>query len=265
MPARDHPAIRGRRAIRRALSDVTTDLRTTRLALGLSQLQVAEIVGVSRSYIGRLERDEIGSPRLEHLATFASSLGLRLRLALYPDGEPIRDRVQLRLLDAFHARIHPSLGWRTEVSLPLRNDRRAWDALATADDGWTAIEAITRLGAVDATLRATNQKQRDDPRIRRVVLVVADTARNRDALRLAVASIRAEYPLGSREVLSALASGSAPPLNGIVLMKIPAVDRPPARRPHVVHSGGKLVDAGGLSTRGLVENPVGGARGGAVP
>ena len=102
--------------------------------------------------------------------------------------------VQLRILDHLRKQIHPSIAWRTEVPLPIQGDRRAWDAVAIADDGWTGIEAISRLGVVDATLRSVNQKQRDDPRITRVVLAVADTVRNRQALRLAIASVRAEYP-----------------------------------------------------------------------
>ncbi|HEY6571171.1 MAG TPA: helix-turn-helix transcriptional regulator, partial [Candidatus Limnocylindrales bacterium] len=153
MPARESPRDRGRRTARRSLAEVVGDLRSTRLALGLTQEQVANAAGVSRSYVGRLERDEIKQPGINSIASVAAALGLRLRLALYPEGEPIRDRVQLRLLGAFRARLHPSLGWRTEVPLPIQGDRRAWDAVVIAHDGWTAIEAISRLGAVDATLR----------------------------------------------------------------------------------------------------------------
>ncbi|HEY6571082.1 MAG TPA: hypothetical protein VIZ22_12370, partial [Candidatus Limnocylindrales bacterium] len=114
----------------------------------------------------------------------------------------------------------PSLGWRTEVPLPIQGDRRAWDAVVIAHDGWTAIEAISRLGAVDATLRTTNQKQRDDLRIARTVLVIADTPRNRAALRLAHATVRAEYPLDTRSVLAALGEGKAPTASGIVLLRL---------------------------------------------
>jgi hypothetical protein len=128
----------------------------------------------------------------------------------------------LRLVDAFRRRLHPSIGWRTEVPLPIVGDRRAWDAVAIADDGWTAIEAISRLGAVDATLRSANQKQRDDPRVSRVVLLVADTPRNRSALRLAQATVRADFPLDTRAVIGALAMGRCPPMSGVALLRIPA-------------------------------------------
>ncbi len=89
-----------------------------------------------------------------------------------------------------------------------------------ADDGWTGIEAISRLGVVDATLRSVNQKQRDDPRIARVVLAIADTVRNRAALRSAITSVRAEYPLDTRTVLAAWGAGQSPSLSGIVLIRL---------------------------------------------
>ena len=247
MPAREHPGDRGRRTVRRAVAELAADLRSTRLALGLTQQVVADAAGISRSYVGRLERNEVATPGLDHLASLAAALGLRLRIAAYPDGQPVRDRVQLRLVDAFRKRLHGSVGWRTEVPLPIPGDRRAWDAVAIADDGWTGIEAISRLGAVDATLRSANQKQRDDPRIARVVLLVADTPRNRAALRLALATVRADFPLDTRAVLGALASGRCPALSGIVLMRIPQGQTEPdaPSRPQVVHNGGKRVDVGG--------------------
>lgn len=220
MPARDDPQVRGRRAARRSLAEVAADLRTTRLALGLSQSTVASAAGISRSYAGRLERSEVAAPNVDHLASIAAALGLRLRFALYPDGEPVRDRVQLQLLDRLRTRIHPTIAWRTEVPIPLPGDRRAWDAVAMADDGWTGIEAISRLGVVDATLRSVNQKQRDDPRIARVVLAIADTVRNRGALRSAITSVRAEYPLDTRTVLAAWGAGQSPSLSGIVLIRL---------------------------------------------
>jgi hypothetical protein len=54
------------------------------------------------------------------------------------------------------------------------------------------------------------------------VLLVNDTTRNRAALRLALATVRADYPLQTREVLRSLATGEAPRLNGVVLLRVPA-------------------------------------------
>ena len=145
------------------------------------------------------------------------------------------------------------------MGLPIQGDRRAWDAVAIGDDGWTAFEGISRFGVVDATLRRVNQKHRDDPRIARVVLVLADTVRNRSALADAAATIRAEYPLDTRTVLGALASGKAPALNGVVILRVPHRD---AVRPQAVHTGVELVDDRPAEARGFVDNRLGSESGG---
>ncbi len=227
--------------------------------MGRTQAWIARAIGVSPALVGRLERHELRDTSAGHVAAYAAVLGLAVRITAYPEGEPVRDRVQLRLLGALRDRLHPSLAWRTEVGLPIQGDRRAWDAVAIGDDGWTAFEGISRFGVVDATLRRVNQKHRDDPRIARVVLVLADTVRNRSALADAAATIRAEYPLDTRTVLGALASGKAPALNGVVILRVPRQD---AVRPQAVHTGVELVDDRPAEARGFVDNRLGSESGG---
>ena len=227
--------------------------------MGRTQAWIARAIGVSPALVGRLERHELRDTSAGHVAAYAAVLGLAVRITAYPEGEPVRDRVQLRLLGALRDRLHPSLAWRTEVGLPIQGDRRAWDAVAIGDDGWTAFEGISRFGVVDATLRRVNQKHRDDPRIARVVLVLADTVRNRWALADAAATIRAEYPLDTRTVLGALASGKAPALNGVVILRVPHRD---AVRPQAVHTGVELVDDRSAEARGFVDNRLGSESGG---
>ena len=221
MTTRDDPAARARRRMRQSIGELIADLRATRVSLGLSQDHVATAAGVSRLFVGRLERGELERVPPDELAAIAAVLGLDLRVATYPAGDPIRDNVQLRLLEAFRSRLHPSIAWRTEVPLPAGGDRRAWDAVAIADGEWTGIEGISRFGAVDATIRRVNLKLGDDARIHHAVLLVSDTVRNREALRLALGTVRADFPLQSREVLAALGSGAAPRLNGIVMIRVP--------------------------------------------
>ena len=227
--------------------------------MGRTQAWIARAIGVSPALVGRLERHELRDASAGHVAAYAAVLGLAVRITAYPEGEPVRDRVQLRLLGALRDRLHPSLAWRTEVGLPIHGDRRAWDAVAIGGDGWTAFEGISRFGVVDATLRRVNQKHRDDPRIARVVLVLADTVRNRWALADAAATIRAEYPLDTRTVLGALASGKAPALNGVVILRVPRRD---AVRPQAVHTGVELVDDRPAEARGFVDNRLGSESGG---
>jgi transcriptional regulator with XRE-family HTH domain len=179
---------------------------------------------MSRSFYGRIERDEIRSPSPQDLWAIAAVLGLDLRLTAYPAGEPVHDRVQLPMLELAHNLVAPGVPWLTEVTLPIGGDRRAWDAVAMTPDGWTAFEAISRLGAVDATMRRANEKLRDDPRVARLVLVINDTARNREAMRVGAAALRSAFPLGGGELREALRNGRHPALHGIVMVR-------PRRRP----------------------------------
>ena len=241
-----------------AIRAVVDDLRRSRIAMGRTQASIARAIGVSPALVGRLERHELRDAPIGHVAAYAAVLGLAVRISACPEGEPVRDHVQLRLIGALRDRLHPSLTWHTEVALPIPGDRRAWDAVAIGADGWTAFEGISRLGVVDATLRRVNLKQRDDPRIRRIVLVLADTVRNRQALADAVATVRADYPLDTRTVLGALAAGKSPPLNGVVLLRVPRPDpRPDPRHPQTVHTDRDSVDEPVLNRRKLVDNRVG--------
>ncbi len=245
------------------------DLRQRRLTLGLSQASVAAATGVSRSLVGRIERDELGSPDLGDMGAIAAALGLRLRIGIYPDGQPIADGVQLRLLAHLGRQLHPGLRWRMEVPLPISGDLRAWDAVVSSDDDRAGIEGISRLGAVDATVRRVLQKQRDDARIRSVVLVVADTVRNRDCHRHGGQIVlRDSFPLDSAAVMRDLRRGRIPRLNGIVLLRVPRARMSEHQRPRGGErrrsstgcpQRGKTVD--GLAHAGakFVDKPVGAA------
>ena len=176
---------------------------------------------MSRSLLGRIERDELGSPDLADMAAIAAALGLRLRIGIYPQGKPIADGVQLRLLRELSRQLAPELTWRSEVPLPINGDLRAWDAVISSRDDRAGIEGISRLGAIDVTIRRVQQKQRDDPRVRSVLLAVADTVRNRDAIATAGNTLRDSFPLDTGGVMRDLRRGRIPRVNGIVLIRVP--------------------------------------------
>jgi transcriptional regulator with XRE-family HTH domain len=220
MSSRERTRDRARRLAREAVDGVIAELRSRRLQLGLSQSVVAAAAGISQPALSRIERRKVASPAASDIFAIAAVLGLDVRLNVYEGGEPIHDHAQVRLLPAFRQRIHALLGWLTEVPLPIAGDRRAWDAVAIAPDGWTAIEAISRFGAADATVRPIRQKQRDDPRVRRVLVVIADTKRNRAAVDAARALLVTEFPLRGRDALRDLRAGRTPPADGIILLRV---------------------------------------------
>ncbi|HEX5828649.1 MAG TPA: helix-turn-helix transcriptional regulator [Candidatus Limnocylindrales bacterium] len=253
MTARESPTARARARMQTAITELLGDLRQTRLDLGLSQARVARAAGMSRPALARMERGMRQAVDPMELAAVAAVLGLDLRVNAYPAGDPLRDAVSVRLFEALRRRAHPSIAWRTELPLPGPGERRAWDAVAIAPDGWTGVECISRFGAADATIRRANGKLADDPRITRLVLVINDTTRNRAALAAALVTVRAGFPLQTREVFAALEAGRTPRLNGIVLLR-PAGT---SGDPHVVHSGGKAGDEPAATTPKFVDKPVG--------
>jgi hypothetical protein len=146
----------------------------------------------------------------------AGAVGLDLRLQAFAAGDPIRDAGQQRLLERLRHEAHPSLGWRTEVVFSIDGDRRAWDALITGGRWAIAVEAETVLDDLQAVERRVALKQRDSG-VAHVILLVADTRRNRRALRAAPAGF-AGYTRDSRRVLRALRRGEDPGTNAILVM-----------------------------------------------
>lgn len=215
MTNRDGPVSR---AIRRASEDearVRADLAAARRGAGLSREQVAKSSGLSRSGLERLENGTRRSTAKE-LAAVGATVGLDVRLRSFPAGDPIRDAGQQRLLERLRRRCHPSLGWATEVAMPIEGDLRAWDAVIRGER-WTAgVEAETVLDDLQAVERRLSLKRRDGG-VDVVILLVADTRRNRRAM---AAGSAAFNTLGrdARTVLAALASGEAPTSGSLLVL-----------------------------------------------
>jgi transcriptional regulator with XRE-family HTH domain len=184
MVTRERRLDRGRRQARRRLTVIGDELREARLAAGLTQRFVASAVGVSHMEISRIERALAPRVPFETLATVGAVLGLDLSLRAYPDGDPVRDAAQLALLARLRAILPATLTWRTEGPLAVPGDARAWDAVVSGIGWRAAIDAESRLRDVQALTRRLALKARDDE-VDVVVLLVANTRHNRQALRLA--------------------------------------------------------------------------------
>jgi transcriptional regulator with XRE-family HTH domain len=206
------------RAVGRALEDearVRADLVRARHGSGLSREDVGKACGLSRTGIERIESGTRRST-LRKLSAFGAAVGLDVRLRAYQAGDAIRDAGQNRLLERFRGRLHSSLGWGTEVPLPIDGDQRAWDAVIRATTWHRPVEAETVLDDLQATERRLTLKQRDGGEAH-VILLVADTRRNRRALEAAPGAF-AGLPLRTREILGALGRGEEPGAGGIVIL-----------------------------------------------
>jgi len=202
--------------MRTDLQVVAEDFRRSRVGAGLSLRAVGEAAGVDHARIWRFERGAFGEVTYEDVAALGAVVGLEVRLRSYPAGDPIRDAGQARLLQRLKSRLHPGLRWATEVPLPIPGDLRAWDALIRGPDWRLAVEAETVLDDIQALERRLALKRRDGG-VDHVILLVADTRRNRRALASAPAAFE-NLPMRTREILAALRDGSDPGQSGIVIL-----------------------------------------------
>jgi hypothetical protein len=144
-------------------------------------------------------------------------IGLAVRINLYPLVTAIRDAPQVALIGRLRARLHQSWRVRVEVPVPILGDLRAVDLVLSIPGCAVVVEAITRLGDIQAQVRPALLKQRD-LRADRLILLVADTQANRQALRAGAGVLEPDFPLGPRGVLSALGEGRDPGGNAIIVL-----------------------------------------------
>ena len=138
----------------------------TRVGLDVSRVELARSVGVTPSYIGRIERGE-ANPPLKLVEAIASALGLEIGLSMkgpvFPAG--------VRVLDAVHARCSAyvdrrltSAGWSTAREVEIVHGRsHGWiDILAFDPRTRTllVIEIKTRLDDLGALERQVGWYER---------------------------------------------------------------------------------------------------------
>ena len=195
----------------RAIGD---EYRDKRVAVGFSQVEVAQALGVSRSTYTRIEGGDALTLSIVRATQAAAVLGLDLAVRSYPGGVPSRDNASLERLSRFLMHVASPLSYATEVPLPTRPygvpEQRAWDALISGSGKRTGVELEMRLRDAQALERRMSLKRQDDP-VDRFVLLVANTRGNRQVLR--------DYPqlfpslarLGFAAVTRVLERGEHPP------------------------------------------------------
>jgi len=208
---------RGTAAGQRRIAELGRELRETRIDRGLSSREVARAIGCSHSEVLRAERALIRNISLLRLSQMAAVVGLDLSARLFPGGSHVRDKPQATLLERLHVRLHPELGWGTEVPFPIPGDQRAWDALIRGSDWRQGVEAETGPRDGQALARRLNLKLRDGA-VDGVILLLPNVRRIRDFLAVAGPALRADFPLSGATILERLAAGQAPGGSGIVLL-----------------------------------------------
>ena len=214
---KERPVDRGTRAAHRMIAVTGSELRTARVAAGLSLQHIGRAVGLSHSQVGRIERAAHPSVSVIQLARLASVVGLDLSVRTYPNGSPLRDKAHIALLQRFRKRVSAELSVRSEVPLNLPGDLRAWDLVIRGAGNPIGVEAETRLTDIQALERRIALKARDDG-MGRVLLVVSASRGNRLAVRESLVVLRASFPVSGRVALAALAAGRDPGGSALILI-----------------------------------------------
>ena len=217
MAATDRRTDRATREAERTLKRLGREIREARVEHDLSQATAARAAGLAKSSWSRLERGIARNVAYADLGRAAAAVGLLLKAQLYPDGEPVRDKAQLDLLERLRSRISDILGWGTEVPFPNPGDRRAWDAMVRIGLVRVGVEAETRGRDSQALQRKLALKRRDG-NVDHVILLMSDTRHNRSFLRAAGIGFHQAFPVPGRVALARLAAGEDPGGSSIILL-----------------------------------------------
>jgi transcriptional regulator with XRE-family HTH domain len=222
MPSIEHLYHRGRRIAQRDRFEVGREIRDARVAMGISQAELGRRARMSAPQVSRVERGQLATASVDQLAVLGAAVGLDVRVRAYPGPDPSLGAPQNAVLARLADRLPGHVRIAAEVGLPIVGDQRAWDAVI---HGLARLDIIvplpadieTRFHDPQAQTRRVLLKLRDS-RLDAVLLVLADTRLNRDAVGGAASLLRAEFPISPRRALAALGRGEHPGGSAIVLL-----------------------------------------------
>ena len=217
MSSRERRSDRARRRADKAIEAIAEQYREARLSAGVSQDAVAAAAGLSRERVNRFECRRVRQPSLEEIVLIGDVLGFDISLRAFPAGPPIRDAAHVALLARFRQRVGAPWRWQTEVPLPIPGDRRTIDVVLSQAWIRIGVEVETRLRDVQAIEREIAAKKRDG-HCDRMVLLLAATRANRELVRMLGDELAVSFPVGTRRALAALAAGSDPGGDALVLL-----------------------------------------------
>ena len=220
MSTRERPIDRGHRLATADITKAGHEIGVAREIIGKSLESVGRSSGISPSQVGRIERGKLTTVSVDQLARVGAAVGLDVRVRVYPGPDPVLEAGQVALLGRLRGRLHPDLGFRTEVPLPIPGDQRAWDAIIDRLRGLARhlpVEADTRLVNGQDQLRRVMLKLRDSG-FDHVLFLLADTRMNREALAATASTFAVDFPVSPRRALAALATGEHPGGSALVLL-----------------------------------------------
>ena len=226
------------RRIRRLGLQNGEEIRRLRIEAGLSLAGVADVVGIHKSHLGRIENSRVHAS-LEVLTAIAVALGADLHVRYYAGTGPrLHDRFQARMTEVLLRSLDPR--WGVDLEVPVTRPARGVIDLVLTD----RVDSTTVAGEVYSDLRRLEQQirwsaekadgltarleERDAFGPRPVVsrlLVLRSSATTREIARRYESTLRAAYPARTHDVALALTTPSTPwPGPGIVWMHVHGVE-----------------------------------------
>lgn len=207
------------RDLRRGVGAQLLDLREER---ELSLREVGEPAGVDRSVLARAEAGE-ANLTLGALAALAAVLGAEASVRLYPAiGPRLRDHIQVRLIEALLAALHPR--WQPRLEVPVyRPVRGVLDLVLVEPHAREVVggEAHSEIRRAERQLRWAAEKtdalpsatgwpwMTGEPRVGRLLLL-RSTAATRELVSSAPALFRAAYPARTMDAVACLTGAGSP-------------------------------------------------------
>jgi transcriptional regulator with XRE-family HTH domain len=214
---RERAIDRGHERGRDLIRSLGKEIRLARRGLGLSLRSVTVEVGISVTELSRIERGLAPWVSVSVLAGVCAVVGLELSARTYPGGQPLRDGRHAALLERFRRTLHPSLRWRTEVPLPYRGDRRAWDGMISGPAWRYGVEAERSPLDGQAVTRRLQLKRRDGG-VDGAILLLPDTRTTRAFRRAFADLLAADFPVSGRVALERMSAGADPGGSAIVVL-----------------------------------------------
>jgi transcriptional regulator with XRE-family HTH domain len=221
---RSRPADIGRQRARELRQRVGREVRTARLAAGLTQRQVGTLAQIRQEYVSAIER-AVRSPSLDVASRLAAALGHELGVRFHPaDGVPLRDSGQLRLVEAIVAGADPGT-WRARTEVPVSSsDRRAADLVLESAVEVAHIEAERLITDLQAQVRSASLKRdilanRYDRPVR-LILAVPDTRGTRRLVQEHAGFLARTFPVPSQAIWRSIRNGRAIGGDGLLFIRL---------------------------------------------
>lgn len=222
-----HRSKLGERRARRQADTVAAEVTSARIGLGASEREVSRRAGVSTESVRRVEAGH-PSTQFDTMCAVAEAVGVEIVVRPYRSRVRLRDSGQLRIAEIMRSVAHPA--WDVRFEVPAGDHGEAIDVGCFGATEILAIEIDRLVAEFEGTHRRNAVKRsrlaERHQRPVRLVMVVEDTRRNREAIEPHLDLIRSVLPTGSREILSALRSGQPLGRDGLLWIR-PA--RPPSR------------------------------------